>query len=233
MLVYLDRLARFTKHRHPFHYPLDSVIKFRVFLLPAGGNILTPESSTESRRALRDLEDTFPHVIRALEHGLLEAREYFDSKPVSFDASVFSTIARLHAREYLRARKLEAADLEVEQVNLCGLWLKVGRYHLKIWKISSDDAAKALQRQTTGHQLPLVDEDGIPIVMDLAIYWTVDGVYQLGHLYLVQPREPDPRCFDWVWSREIVQLPATVESIHSEDIPIEDATVERETDHSQ
>lgn len=208
------------------------VIKTVVILLLAGGNKITQNSTIESRRAFHDLEDTFPHIIRALEHGLLEAREYFDTKGVGFDASVFSTIARLHAREYLRKQRIEAVDLEVEQVNLCGLWLKAGRYHLKIWKISSDDLAKALQRQATGHQLALVDDDGIPIVMDLAVYWTVDGLYQLGQVHLAQPQEPDPRCFDWIWSREIPQTRVAVAAIRSNDIPVEELALETETDQS-
>jgi hypothetical protein len=179
---------------------------------------------------LRELDATFPHIIRALENGLLEAREYFDSKGLNFDGAVFSAIVRLHARQYLNDHKLDAEDLQVEQVSLCGLWLKVGRYHVKIWKISSDDLARALQRQaSSGEQLTLVDENGIPIVEDLAMYWTDDGARQLGRLHLVQPRIDDPRCFDWIWSREISLIPGDAGSVETEDIPIEYAGHEEES----
>jgi hypothetical protein len=175
-----------------------------------------------------------------LEHGLLEALEYFDSKSLRVDASVFSAIVRLHAREYLRGRqlnadaiesvdmKVESVNLKVESVNLCGLWLKIGRYHLKIWKISVHDLAKALERQNAvGQQLSLVDQDGIPIAMNLAVYWTADAAHKVGQLYLVQPKQDDPRCYEWAWSREIKQqITAEVPAVDAGDIAVEELTVD-------
>src|ERR1035441_8137224 len=133
------------------------------------------DAVAESNRAFRELEETFPHIIRALEHGLLEACEHFDQKSLRFDGGAFCMLVRLHARSYLQRRKLDAGDfdapdLKLESVNLCGLWLRVGRYHVKIWKTSPRDLLKALEREASGGQLPLVDDEGIPIVMDLAVY---------------------------------------------------------------
>jgi hypothetical protein len=185
----------------------------------------------ESKRAFDVLGEIFPHIVRALENGLLEARQYFEHKSLQRDGAVFSAIVRLHAREYLRSRRFEAEDQDftVEQVNLCGLWLKIGRYHVKIWKISADDLAKALDKQaSSGEQLTLVDDRGIPLVMDLAVYWTADHLQNLGELYLVQPRYEDPRCFDWIWSRQISQTTTVaVPAISAYDIPVEDISVER------
>jgi hypothetical protein len=70
-------------------------------------------------KAYRELESLFPHIIRALEHGLLEAREHFDTKSLDYDGSAFSTLVRLHARHYLRARQMDAeGDMEMERINL-------------------------------------------------------------------------------------------------------------------
>jgi len=185
------------------------------------------DATGESSHAFRDLEGTFPVVIRALEHGLLEATEYFDSKALAVDGAVFSAIVRLHAREYLKRCRLSAGDLDpvdlrVERVSLCGLWLTIGRYHVKIWKISAQELTRALARQASACQMSLVDvETGIPIIMDLAIYWTSDEVNQLGQLYLVQAHD-DPRSLDWVWSREIPQAGRAVEPVAAGDIPVED-----------
>lgn len=181
------------------------------------------EITSDALKAYRDLELVFPHIIRALEHGLLEAREHFDIKSLPRDGSAFSTLVRLHARHYLRNRRIDAGDdVVMERVNLCGLWLKRGRYHLKIWKISDDDLRKALERQNSGgHQLPLLDANGIPFVLELAVFWTADEL-QVGQAYLVLPKNDDPRCFEWVWSMQIPQMADTVEEIQAGDIPIEE-----------
>jgi hypothetical protein len=189
------------------------------------------DAVAESNRAFRDLEDTFPHIIRALEHGLLEAAEHFDVKSLPFDGAAFSMLVRLHARTYLKghrlnAENLETPDLKMESVNLCGLWLKVGRYHLKIWKIAARDLAKALEREASGGQLPLVDDEGIPIVVDLAMFWTTDEAHQLDQLYLVQPKHyDDPRGYEWIWSRPISQSVAAVQPVDAGDVPIEDNVI--------
>jgi hypothetical protein len=194
-----------------------------VILLRHGGNQITVEIISDATKAYQDLESVFPHIVRALEHGLLEAQEHFESKLLDHDGSAFSTLVRLHARDYLRAREMEAeGDLELERVNLCGLWMKIGRYHIKIWKISEDDLKKALERQHSGYQLALIDENGIPLVMELAVYWTADGD-QVGQLHLVLPRYDDPRCFEWVWSMPIPQMAAVVDEIQGGDVPIEEA----------
>jgi hypothetical protein len=182
------------------------------------------DAITRSAKALTDLEATFPHVIQGLENGCFKATQYFEmEKTVPFDSGVWSTLARLHAREHYNTCRLEATDLnvQVERVSLCGLRLKVGRYHLKIWKISPDDVAKALKRlDSAERQMVLTDTDGIPIVFELAIFWTADEHHDLGKLYLVQQEIDDPRCFDWVWCREIAQA-ASVNAIEGGDIPVE------------
>jgi hypothetical protein len=183
--------------------------------------------TTESRNAFQDLENTVPHIIRGLEHGLMEARDHFETKSLKMDASAFSTITRLHAKHYLNSLRFDAeADVEMERVNLCGLWMKIGRYHLKIWKISGDDLTKALQREASGQQLSLVDDKGIPIVLDLAIFWTADRNLHLGEIYLVHPKDAEPRNLDWVWSRRIEQSVETVKPVPAGDIDVESKDAE-------
>ena len=65
--------------------------------------------------------------------------------------------------------------------------------------------------------------------MDLAVYWTTDEARQLDQLYLVQPKDDDPRCYEWIWSRPISQTVAVVEPIEAGDIPIEENVIEIES----
>src|SRR5262249_5679696 len=131
----------------------------------------------------------------------------------------------------LTTRKFEASDVnvQIERVNLCGLRLKVGRYHIKIWKISADDLAKALRRvDSAERQMILTDHDGVPISPELAIFWTAEN-HRLGNLYLVQQQAPtDPRCFDWVWYREIPQA-TSVKEVDAGDVAVEDIGEEKKT----
>lgn len=176
-------------------------------------------------RVLADLDSILPEITRALEHGLQEARAYFDAQPVRFDASAFSVITRLHAREYLRQKSLDASDIEVEKVNLCGLWLQLANYQIKIWKIGPDDLRKGQQSEAYGKaQLVLVD-DGLPLLgFGLAVYWLADELRHLDEIFLVHQLRDDPRCFEWIWSRQIPH-PAERVVVRSEragDVPVED-----------
>jgi hypothetical protein len=177
-------------------------------------------------RVVSDLESVLPEIIRALEHGLQEARAYFDEKSVRFDASAFSVITRLHAREYLRQRSLEAADIDVERVNLCGLWLRLGTYQIKIWKIGQDELKKGLANEFYGNAQMEFDLDGERLLsLGLAVFWMADELRHLGDVYLVHQLRDDPRCFEWIWS-QLIQHPAESISAPPEragDLSIEEA----------
>jgi hypothetical protein len=185
--------------------------------------------------ALADLEAVLPETIRALEHGLQEARAYFDKNPVRFDAAAFSILVRLHAREYLHKKSLDTSEIEIERVNLCGLWLKLGRYEIKIWKISPDDLQKGLESENRRieTQLLLMDGDEPIRAYGLAIYWSSDALRHLGDVYLVHQAYDDPRCFEWIWSR-LLQHPADeaedVARVAAGDVPTEpNEQIETET----
>jgi hypothetical protein len=155
-------------------------------------------------QATADLEPILPEIIRALEHGLQEARAYFDSTSVRFDAAAFAVLVRLHAREYLRKKSLDASDIEVEQVSLCGLWLKLGKYQIKIWKIGASDLRKGLQSEAyEAAQTELFQDDAPLRGFGLAIFWMADELRHLGEVFLVHQLRDDPRCFEWIWSKAV------------------------------
>jgi len=188
------------------------------------------ELLSDPGRVLSDLDSVLPEVIRALEHGLQEARAYFDSKPVRYDAAAFSVIVRLHAREYLRRKSLDTTEIEVEKVNLCGLWLKLGTYQIKIWKIGPDDLKKGLASEAYGRAQLEIIQDGAPLLgFGLAVFWTADELRHLGSVYLVHQLRDDPRCLEWIWSTAIPH-PAEATSVAPQsagDVPIEVAAIER------
>jgi hypothetical protein len=173
---------------------------------------------------LAELDAVLPEIIRALEHGLQKARAYFDAEPVQIDAAVFSSIVRLHARDHLRKKSLDTAEIEIERVNLCGLRLRLGVYQIKIWKITPEDLEKGLKSEAYGKAQMEIVQDGAPLLgFGLAVFWTADALRHLGSIYLVHQLRDDPRCFEWIWSVPIPH-PADTTSVTREfagDLPIE------------
>jgi len=180
---------------------------------------------------LSDLENILPEIIRALEHGLQEARAYFDVTSVLIDGAVFSALVRLHARDYLRKKSLDTTDIEVERVNLCGLRLRLGTYQIKIWKVGLDDLKKGLDSEAYGKAQMEIIEDGVPLLgFGLAVFWTADALRHLQSVHLVHQLRDDPRCFEWIWSVAIPH-PAEIESVaaeHGGDVEVEEATAPSE-----
>jgi len=185
---------------------------------------MVPELLIDPDLVVSDLELVLPEIIRGLEHGLQEARAYFDAKPVRFDASAFSILTRLHARDYLRKKSLDTTAIEIERVNLCGLWLKLGKYQVKVWKIGSDDLKKGLQSEAYGRSQMELELDGAPLSgYGLAVYWLADPLHHLSSVHLVHQIHDDPRCFEWIWNRPIPQVPAEqiVQPTNAGDVPVE------------
>ena len=146
-----------------------------------------------------ELNTTLELVYAALQHGVSKAKAHFRKSGIGVDQEkqAFSSIVRLHAKQFLKKRNLESAELE--QANLCGIWLRVGPYHLKVWRISDEDLQKAqVPASDLFEQFPFV-QDGEPIPLThLRIYLQFPDSGRLS-LYLAYPKYEDPKSTECFW----------------------------------
>src|SRR5690349_3031449 len=110
---------------------------------------------------ISDLAWLHPDIYRAFEHGIFKARNHFDTEELQHDSSAFSTLVRLHAKNYLRKRGLEA--VEIDEVSLCGLSLTLDKYVIRMWK--SDDF-----RTTSSGAVPTKARI-LPAAIDVPLRW--------------------------------------------------------------
>lgn len=150
-------------------------------------------------QTVSELNTTLELVYAALKHGVSKAKDHFRKSGIGVDQEkqAFSSIVRLHAKQFLKKRNLESAELE--QANLCGIWLRVGPYHLKVWRISDEDLEKAqIPASDLFEQFQFV-QDGEPVgLIQLRTYWQLADSGNLS-LYLAYPKYEDPKSTECVW----------------------------------
>jgi hypothetical protein len=183
-------------------------------------HIPTPE------RTLTDLDWLHPELYRAFEHGAYKGKTYFEGENVEWDLSVFSTIVRLHAKSYLRSKNLDA--VEIEQVNLCGLSLRVPKYQIKMWKSEGAElpVPGASEPKREFYQQPLFPKGTEqPDPLRLAVLWNVDSLKNLVAVWLVCPKYGDEKSAEAHWCARIPDpalAAASAEAIQNraDDLPI-------------
>jgi hypothetical protein len=149
---------------------------------------------------LADLNWFHPEIYRAFEHGVFKARNHFETENIEPDSSAFSTLVRLHARNYLKKKGFDA--LEVEHVNLCGLSLKLPKYYIKMWKAVDDGlpAPGHSEPKQEFYQQPLFPNDGEnPLPLHLIVIWNVDSQKLLSSLWLICPKNGDEKSAEAHW----------------------------------
>jgi len=173
---------------------------------------------------LFDLAWLHPEIYRSFEHGVFEAKTHFETKQIKYDGAAFSTFVRLHAKDYLSKRGLEAID--VEDVNLTGLSLRLDRYHIKMWKASEDGLpipGKSEPKQAF-YQQPLFTDGDSPEVLNLAVIWNTDASKNLSSIWLVCPKSGDEKSAEAHWNVRIPDPALAVQSSNSnpptDDLPM-------------
>jgi hypothetical protein len=161
-------------------------------------NVPSPEET------LADLGWFHPEIHRAFEHGAFKAKNHFETENIEIDSSAFSTLVRLHARDYLKKKGFDT--LEVEHVNLCGLSLKLPNYYIKMWKAVDDGlpAPGHSEPKQEFYQQPLFPNDGEnPLPLHLIVIWNVDSQKNLSSLWLICPKNGDERSAEAHWCVKI------------------------------
>lgn len=183
-----------------------------------------PKKIPNPSETMDELRDLVAIIYRSLEHGVYEAREHFEVKSLQPEASVFSTLVRLHAKDYLLREDPNA--FLVEDINLCGLSLQLPNHWIKIWK--SEDAELPLPGDSAPkqdfYQQSLFPEGSVPKPLHLAVLWNLDSLNNLSALWLVCPESGDENSATFHWRLQIPH-PATIEvgtsqEAYSTDLPI-------------
>ena len=150
-------------------------------------------------QAISELGLTLNLIHEALEHGVSKAKSHFRRAGIGIDQEkqAFSSLVRLHAKQFLKKRNLESAELE--QANLCGIWLRTGPYHLKVWRISDEDLEKAQAPASDLFEQFQFVQDGEPVSLTyLRLYWQLPDSGRLS-LYLAYPKYEDPKSTECFW----------------------------------
>jgi hypothetical protein len=170
---------------------------------------LTFTTVPSAAETISELSTTLHLIYAALQEGVSKAKYHFSKAGIGTDQEkqAFSSLVRLHAKQFLKKRNLESAELE--HANLCGIWMRVGAYHLKVWRISEEDLEKA--QSPASHlfeQLPFVqDEEPVPLI-HLRVYWQLSDSGRLS-LYLAYPKYEDPRSTECFWLHPVEEPPGT------------------------
>jgi hypothetical protein len=173
---------------------------------------------------LAELAWLHPEIYRAFEHGVYEAKNHFETKQLKYDAAAFSTFVRLHGKDYLSKKGLEAVD--VEDVNLTGLSLKLDAYHIKMWKASDDGLpvpGKSEPKQAFYEQ-SLFEDGECPEILNLAVIWNINASKDLSAVWLICPKHGDETSAEAYWNVRIPDPTLTVAPSNTtpptDDLPI-------------
>ncbi len=185
-------------------------------------------SIPDPHETMTELSEHLAAIHRAFEHGVFKARNHFETESLSHDPSAFPTIVRLHAKDYLKKKGMDAVN--IEDVSLCGLSLKLPKFLIKMWK--SDDSElpvpghSAPKQQFYTQQLAFPQGEGEPTFfpLHLVVLWNLDTYHNLSRLWLVCPKGGDDKTAQAWWAKRIPDptsvLPATVEHEAPPDLPI-------------
>ncbi|MGH9376871.1 MAG: hypothetical protein ACRD1J_12025 [Terriglobia bacterium] len=165
---------------------------------------------------IADLSGLHPEIHRAFEHGVFKAKNHFEVEALDYDPSAFSTLVRLHAKEYFKRKGLDA--VEIEDVNLCGLSLRLPKYVIKMWKSDNSElpVPGRSEPKQEFYQQPILfpDEESNPLpLLHLAVLWNLNGSRNLTALWLVCPKSGHERSAESYWCSRI---PDPASSIHVE-----------------
>jgi hypothetical protein len=171
---------------------------------------------------LDDLKWFLPELYRGFEHGLFKAKSHFETEDINKDGAAFSMLVRLHAREYLRKKGLEA--VEIKKVNLCGLALDLPGYKIKIWK-AADDAIPIpghSEPKQEFYQQSLFEQEG---PLKLIIIWNLNSQSMLSAVWLICPKSGDETSAEAHWNVKVPDpslavAPAETPAV-TRDLPIE------------
>src|SRR6266699_2865270 len=177
-------------------------------------------------KTLADLSWLHPELYRAFEHGVYKGKTHFEGESLDWDASAFSTIVRLHAKSYLKTKNLDA--VEIEQVNLSGLSLRVPKYQIKMWKSEGSDlpVPGASEPKQEFYQQPLFHNGTEqPNPLRLAVLWNIDWQRNLAAVWLVCPKYGDEKSAEAHWCVKIpdpalASVPVTAAPTIPSDLPI-------------
>jgi hypothetical protein len=152
-----------------------------------------------AEETLLKLSRTLDTAYAGLKHGVSEAQQHFKSAGITFsnEKQAFSSLVRLHTKDFLKKRNLESAELE--HTNLCGIWLRAAGYHVKVWRVSEDDLKKAsFPASPTFEQFQFLQDDEPIGAIPLRIYWHLDD-RELLTVYLALPRYDDHKSAECYW----------------------------------
>ena len=121
-------------------------------------------------------------------------------------------MVRLHAREYLKKKGLEA--MEFQQVNLCGLSLQLEKYQIKVWKAADDGLPSPghSEPKQEFYQQPLFPTDGERLLpLKLVVIWNLNSQKDLSALWLICPKYGDEKSAEAHWCVKIPDPSLTVQ----------------------
>ena len=135
-------------------------------------NVPTPEE------VKKDIEPVFPIIHTALEQGTLQAREFFEreEKEKQIDRYLAPNLVRWWAKRYLQQAGYQISDDQMDysfqSLPNNGLYMKAGRYRLRILKSDDGDApvpGDSVSRQSFYQQTSIVftTEDGVEVQEDV------------------------------------------------------------------
>jgi hypothetical protein len=189
---------------------------------------MTFTSIPDPQETLAAISRLHPEIYRAIDHGALKAKEYFEAEGLEKEQSIFSGLVRLHARAYLRNIGIET--MQVERLNLCGLSLRIPSYAIKMWK--TQDGKLPVPGTSTPkqefYQQPLFSDGAQIDELNLAVLWNLDSLDHLSAVWLVCPKDGDERSAEVHWTIRIpdptlaVSAPAPTDN--PPDLPMEPIT---------
>lgn len=146
-----------------------------------------------------------PEIYRGIEYGVFEAKTHFQTKQINYDGAAFSTLVRLHAKNYYRTKGLDAVD--VEDVNLTGLSLKLDDYYIKIWKATDSSLpvpGRSEPKQAFYQQKFNFEGGQRPQLIHLAVIWNVTKPAQeVSAIWLVCPKDGNEKSAEDYWTVRI------------------------------
>lgn len=149
-------------------------------------------TSPTKKEVARKLSPFLPEVYRAFEHAIFKSKTYFEVEEIRVEYSILSALVRLHVKEFLRNKGFDGVVFY--DLALCGLSLKYGDFHIRMWKSSDNELPPPGQsepRQCFCNQqytLPFVDDGQQPdSVVNIAILWNLNRSYDF-KLWWVCPK---------------------------------------------
>lgn len=188
------------------------------------------------QETLNQLSSIYPEIYAGFEYGIGKAKEYFQDEGIALECSVFSSLVRLHVKDYLHSKGIDGVAFY--DLALCGLCFRYRQYLIRIWKAQDHQLpppGPSETRQSFYNQQYRLDFNGDSVELDLAFLWNLDSRYNLSALWLVCPKyfDPESATIEAHWSIPVPHpvLTIRVESIVGTppDLPIDRKATQTET----